>query len=50
LRRKSTGELELEIVDAWQGDTARDTHAGLRAKALVSLAGLALSDLVSNKT
>jgi exonuclease SbcC len=25
LRRKPTGELELDIVDAWQGDTTRDT-------------------------
>jgi exonuclease SbcC len=26
LRRKTTGELELDIVDAWQGDTTRDTR------------------------
>jgi exonuclease SbcC len=52
LRRKSTGELELEIVDAWQGDTARDTRTLSGGEGfLVSLAlALALSDLVSNKT
>lgn len=50
LRRKSTGELELDIVDAWQGDTTRDTRTLSGDKGfLVSLA-LALSDLVSNKT
>ena len=26
LRRKITGELELDIVDAWQGDATRDTR------------------------
>ena len=52
LRRKSTGELELEIVDAWQGDAARDTRTLSGGEGfLVSLAlALALSDLVSNKT
>lgn len=52
LRRQSTGELELEIVDAWQGDTARDTRTLSGGEGfLVSLAlALALSDLVSNKT
>lgn len=52
LRRKSTGELELEIVDAWQGDVARDTRTLSGGEGfLVSLAlALALSDLVSNKT
>ena len=52
LRRKSTGELELEIVDSWQGDTARDTRTLSGGEGfLVSLAlALALSDLVSNKT
>ena len=52
LRRKTTGELELEIVDAWQGDAARDTRTLSGGEGfLVSLAlALALSDLVSNKT
>ena len=52
LRRKSTGELELEIVDAWQGDTTRDTRTLSGGEGfLVSLAlALALSDLVSHKT
>jgi len=26
LRRKPPGELELDIVDAWQGDASRDTR------------------------
>jgi len=52
LRRKATGELELEIVDAWQGDVARDTRTLSGGEGfLVSLAlALALSDLVSHKT
>ncbi len=52
LRRKTTGELELEIVDAWQGDAARDTRTLSGGEGfLVSLAlALALSDLVSHKT
>ncbi len=52
LRRKSTGELELEIVDAWQGDVPRDTRTLSGGEGfLVSLAlALALSDLVSHKT
>ena len=52
LRRKTTGELELDIVDAWQGDTARDTRTLSGGEGfLVSLAlALALSDLVCNKT
>jgi exonuclease SbcC len=52
LRRKATGELELDIVDAWQGDTTRDTRTLSGGEGfLVSLAlALALSDLVSNKT
>lgn len=52
LRRKQTGELELDIVDGWQGDTARDTRTLSGGESfLVSLAlALALSDLVSNKT
>ncbi|MBI3146632.1 MAG: exonuclease subunit SbcC, partial [Pseudogulbenkiania sp.] len=52
LQRKSTGELELEIVDTWQGDVARDTRTLSGGESfLVSLAlALALSDLVSHKT
>lgn len=52
LRRKTSGELELEIVDAWQGDVARDTRTLSGGEGfLVSLAlALALSDLVSHKT
>ncbi len=52
LRRKSTGELELDIVDSWQGDVARDTRTLSGGESfLVSLAlALALSDLVSHKT
>jgi exonuclease SbcC len=52
LRRKSTGELELDIVDCWQGEVARDTRTLSGGESfLVSLAlALALSDLVSHKT
>ena len=52
LQRKPTGELELDIVDGWQGDVARDTRTLSGGEAfLVSLAlALALSDLVSSKT
>ncbi|MEA3118728.1 MAG: repair protein SbcC/Rad50, partial [Paraburkholderia sp.] len=52
LRRKSTGELELEIVDQWQADVTRDTRTLSGGESfLVSLAlALALSDLVSHKT
>ena len=52
LRRKTTGELELDIVDGWQGDARRDTRTLSGGEGfLVSLAlALALSDLVSNKT
>jgi exonuclease SbcC len=52
LRRKQTGELELDIVDGWQGDVARDTRTLSGGESfLVSLAlALSLSDLVSNKT
>ncbi len=52
LRRKVSGELELDIVDAWQGDATRDTRTLSGGEGfLVSLAlALALSDLVSNKT
>jgi DNA repair protein SbcC/Rad50 len=52
LRRKPTGELELDILDSWQGDVARDTRTLSGGESfLVSLAlALALSDLVSHKT
>lgn len=52
LRRKATGELELDIVDNWQGEVARDTRTLSGGESfLVSLAlALALSDLVSHKT
>ena len=52
LRRKPTGELELDIVDSWQGDVTRDTRTLSGGEGfLVSLAlALALSDLVSHKT
>jgi exonuclease SbcC len=51
LRRKPEGELELDIVDSWQGDTPRDTRTLSGGEAfLVSRAlALALSDLVSHK-
>ncbi len=52
LRRKASGELELDIIDSWQGDAARDTRTLSGGESfLVSLAlALALSDLVSHKT
>jgi DNA repair protein SbcC/Rad50 len=52
LRRKTTGELELDIVDSWQGEVARDTRTLSGGESfLVSLAlALSLSDLVSHKT
>ncbi|RKP46214.1 AAA family ATPase [Pararobbsia silviterrae] len=52
LNRKLGGELELEVVDTWQGDIARDTRTLSGGESfLVSLAlALALSDLVSHKT
>ncbi|RFU48306.1 AAA family ATPase [Paraburkholderia sp. DHOC27] len=52
LKRKSSGELELEITDGWQGDVSRDTRTLSGGESfLVSLAlALALSDLVSHKT
>ena len=51
LRRKSGGDLELEIVDAWQADVARDVRTLSGGESfLVSLAlALALSDLASQK-
>lgn len=52
LLRKRNGELELGIIDTWQGDVARDTRTLSGGESfLVSLAlALALSDLVSHKT
>lgn len=52
LLRKPTGVLEMDIVDSWQGDVARDTRTLSGGESfLVSLAlALALSDLVSRKT
>ena len=52
LQRRPDGELELEIVDSWQGDVTRDTRTLSGGECfLVSLAlALALSDLVSHKT
>lgn len=52
LLRKRSGELEMEIVDTWQGDVTRDTRTLSGGESfLVSLAlALALSDLVSHKT
>lgn len=51
LRRRTGGELELEIVDTWQADVARDTRTLSGGESfLVSLAlALGLSDLVSHK-
>ncbi|KQR79731.1 hypothetical protein ASG35_07605 [Burkholderia sp. Leaf177] len=52
LNRKLAGELEMEVLDMWQGDIARDTRTLSGGESfLVSLAlALALSDLVSFKT
>jgi len=52
LARRSNGELELEVLDTWQADAARDTKTLSGGESfLVSLAlALALSDLVSHKT
>ncbi|MEJ0004246.1 MAG: SbcC/MukB-like Walker B domain-containing protein [Pararobbsia sp.] len=52
LNRRRSGELELEVIDTWQGDIARDTRTLSGGESfLVSLAlALALSDLVSHKT
>ena len=52
LQRKSSGELELDIIDTWQADARRDTRTLSGGESfLVSLAlALALSDLVSHKT
>ena len=52
LHRKGNEELSLEVLDTWQGDSARDTKTLSGGESfLVSLAlALALSDLVSHKT
>ncbi|MDH4555226.1 exonuclease subunit SbcC [Pseudomonas sp. BN417] len=52
LARRQGGELELEVVDTWQADVARDCKTLSGGESfLVSLAlALALSDLVSHKT
>lgn len=52
LARRSSGELELEVIDTWQGDVARDCKTLSGGESfLVSLAlALALSDLVSHST
>ncbi len=52
LNRKVGEELSLEVLDTWQGDTARDIRTLSGGESfLVSLAlALALSDLVSHKT
>ncbi|WP_304638731.1 AAA family ATPase [Pseudomonas sp.] len=51
LRRRAGGELELEVLDTWQADVARDCRTLSGGESfLVSLAlALALSDLVSHK-
>ncbi len=52
LSRREQGELEIEIIDTWQGDTRRATNTLSGGESfLVSLAlALALSELVSQKT
>jgi exonuclease SbcC len=52
LARRASGELELEVLDTWQADIARDTRTLSGGESfLVSLAlALALSDLVSHRT
>ncbi len=52
LNKKSNDELSLEVLDTWQGDTARDIKTLSGGESfLVSLAlALGLSDLVSHKT
>ncbi|MGB0360449.1 MAG: SbcC/MukB-like Walker B domain-containing protein, partial [Endozoicomonas sp.] len=52
LNRKSTDELNIEVLDTWQGDTTRDIKTLSGGESfLVSLAlALGLSDLVSHKT
>ncbi|WP_422139265.1 AAA family ATPase [Endozoicomonas sp. ALC020] len=52
LHRKAVEALSMEVIDTWQGDTARDIKTLSGGESfLVSLAlALALSDLVSHKT
>ncbi|WP_205952753.1 SbcC/MukB-like Walker B domain-containing protein [Pantoea stewartii] len=52
LQRRASDVLELDVVDTWQADSARDTRTLSGGESfLVSLAlALALSDLVSHKT
>ncbi|BFO55881.1 AAA family ATPase [Acidovorax sacchari] len=52
LARRAGGDLELEVIDTWQADVARDTRTLSGGESfLASLAlALALSDLVSHKT
>lgn len=52
LARKTDSELELQVLDSWQADSARDTKTLSGGESfLVSLAlALALSELVSHKT
>jgi len=52
LQCQQSDSLALEVVDTWQGDTARDIKTLSGGESfLISLAlALALSDLVSNKT
>ena len=52
LNRKNSDELSIEVLDTWQGDTARDIKTLSGGESfLVSLAlALGLSDLVSHKT
>jgi exonuclease SbcC len=52
LSRRAGANLELEVIDTWQADVARDTRTLSGGESfLVSLAlALALSDLVSHKT
>ncbi|MGI9280167.1 MAG: SbcC/MukB-like Walker B domain-containing protein [Endozoicomonas sp.] len=52
LHRKAGEALSMEVIDTWQGDTARDIKTLSGGESfLVSLAlALALSDLVSHKT
>ena len=52
LQRKLDAELEMEIIDLWQGEVERDTRTLSGGESfLVSLAlALALSDLVSHDT
>lgn len=51
LHRKTGEALSMEVIDTWQGDTARYQNSLGGESFLVSLAlALALSDLVSHKT